>query len=162
MTEDKVKIPKYLKFAEKPTTAWEVAKNKQIFNDISLASEDFPKAEGDVRVVCISDTHSLTNQGGPLANVPNGDILIHAGDFSNMGKMKDVVKFNDYLATLKHPNKIVIAGNHDIGFHEESSKRLHRDCFVPADELKAILKDCIYLEDEAVQVMGLKIYGSPW
>ena len=28
--------------------------------------------------------------------------------------------------------------------------------------MKKKLTNCIYLEDEAVDVMGFKIYGSPW
>ena len=44
-----------------------------------------------MRIVCISDTHSLHEQmTHPL---PEGDILIHAGDISNKGGEKDVTNF---------------------------------------------------------------------
>ena len=31
-----------------------------------------------------------------------GDILIHAGDFTNYGLVSEIVAFNDWLATLPH------------------------------------------------------------
>lgn len=155
-------LPSYLKFADDPDKAWSVAQTSQVFKKVELPSKNSRKPEGHVRVVCISDTHNLTNYGGPLSRVPNGDVLIHAGDFTNVGKIKDVEAFNDYLGTLSHSHKVVIAGNHDIGFHEDTSKRLHSNCFVPSAKVRAVLKNCIYLEDTEVEVLGLQIYGSPW
>lgn len=43
--------------------------------------------------MCISDTHGLTDN----LKLPEGDVLIHAGDFTNVGSPDDVEKFNDYL-----------------------------------------------------------------
>ena len=149
----------YLTFADRPEKAWRVIKSSQVFNDVTLPINE-PKKEGHVRVVCISDTHSLT--GGTLENIPQGDILIHAGDFTKRGKMKEVEKFNTFLGSLSHPHKVVIAGNHDIGFHEESAKRLHHLDFVPETEVKAALTGCTYLQDSEVEILGLRIYGSPW
>ena len=41
-----------------------------------------------MRIVCISDTHSLHDRmRHPL---PKGDVLIHAGDISNRGGERDV------------------------------------------------------------------------
>ena len=42
--------------------------------------------------------------------IPDGDILIHAGDFSISGLVSEVKEFNDWLGTLPHKHKIVIAG----------------------------------------------------
>lgn len=154
--------PSYLEFADDPDKAWSVAKLSQVFEKVDLASEDVPKREGHVRIVCISDTHSLTNRSGPLTMVPDGDILVHAGDFSKVGKLKEIQAFNDYLASLSHPHKVIIAGNHDIGFDEKTSRRLHGKWFVPEAEVKAALKNCVYLEDSETEILGLRIYGSPW
>ena len=38
--------------------------------------------------------------------VPPGDVLIHAGDFSNIGLPKDVEKFKMFLDDLPHPHKV--------------------------------------------------------
>jgi predicted MPP superfamily phosphohydrolase len=146
----------YLDFADNPEKAWSVAKSSQVFNDVELPINE-PKKEGHVRVVCISDTHNRTP-----GEVPAGDILIHAGDFTRRGKIDQVEEFNKFLGSLDHPHKVVIAGNHDIGFHQQSAQRLHGRNFVPEAEVKAALTDCTYLEDAEVEILGLRIYGSPW
>ncbi|OAK97903.1 phosphoric ester hydrolase-like protein [Phaeosphaeriaceae sp. SRC1lsM3a] len=66
-------------------------------------------AQTPIRVVCISDTHALT-----LDDVPEGDILIHAGDMTNTGSVGDIQKQVDWLASLPHKEIVVISGNHDI------------------------------------------------
>ena len=82
--------------------------------------------------------------------VPPGDILIHAGDITRHGNAEELVEFNDFLGTLPHPTKIVIAGNHDFCFQRDS------------EQCRALLTNCIYLEDEEVSTDGLHFYGSPW
>ena len=44
--------------------------------------------------------------------IPSGDILIHAGDFTSIGKVEEVKKFSEFLKTLddKFQYKVVIAG----------------------------------------------------
>jgi Icc-related predicted phosphoesterase len=96
--------------------------------------------------VAISDTHGL--QGS--VRVPDGDILIHAGDITMGGDLEDVTEFNRFLGKLPHRHKIVIAGNHDFCFEREPS--------ISA----GVLTNCIYLQDEAVTVEGIRFYGSPW
>lgn len=99
-----------------------------------------------LRIVCISDTHSLHWR----MTVPDGDILIHAGDLTNVGDIRDVYDFNDFLGELPHPHKIVIAGNHDFCFERDSQA------------CREILTNCLYLEDEAATLHGIRFYGSPW
>ena len=99
-----------------------------------------------LKIVCISDTHGLHWN----VTVPDGDILIHAGDVTLHGAFEDLDDFNTYLGSLPHPHKIVIAGNHDFCFERDS-----QTC-------AAILTNCIYLQDQAVTIQGIKFYGSPW
>lgn len=47
-----------------------------------------------VRFVCISDTHSKTDR---IPDIPDGDVLIHAGDFTKICRRKEVKNFNDFL-----------------------------------------------------------------
>ena len=61
-----------------------------------------------IRVVCLSDTHDQVP-----SEVPDGDLLIHAGDLTNPGTAASIQKQLDWLASLPHPHKIVVAGNHD-------------------------------------------------
>ena len=97
-------------------------------------------------IVIISDTHGMHDQ----LTIPEGDILIHAGDLCNAGKLREVVEFNDWIGNLPHRHKIVIAGNHDWCFERQPNKA--RD----------ILTNCTYLQDSSVEIDGLKFWGSPW
>ena len=63
---------------------------------------DIPKPDGHIRMVCISDTHNRTDN----LEVPPGDILVHAGDFSNVGLEGDVRRFKEFLAKLPHKHKV--------------------------------------------------------
>lgn len=99
-----------------------------------------------MKLVCLSDTHGLHAQ----IEVPPGDILLHAGDFSSLGTLAQVQQFLTWLADQPHRHKVFIAGNHD--FLAERQPGLFR----------ALLPDnCRYLENEAAEVAGLRIWGSP-
>ncbi len=99
-----------------------------------------------LRLVVLSDTHGL-HEG---LEIPDGDVLIHAGDLTGHGTLGEIGAFDAFLARLPHRHKIVIAGNHDRCFeHQRSAAR-------------SLLRHAHYLEDEAVEVAGLKFYGSPW
>ena len=50
------------------------------------------------------DTHGLTHKiPEPL---PPGDVLLHAGDFSNTGLPREVEKFIAFLNEQPHPKKV--------------------------------------------------------
>ena len=99
-----------------------------------------------MHIVCVSDTHSYHRR----IAVPDGDILLHAGDITRAGSLADVRDFDLWLGSLPHRHKVVICGNHDFCFQEEPQKA------------RACITNAIYLEDEAATVEGLKVYGSPW
>ncbi len=80
----------------------------------SLSSSLASKIPG-WKIVCISDTHNFT----PANPIPDGDILIHAGDFSNVGYLDEMHSFRDFLEKLPHRHKVFIAGNHDLPLDEE-------------------------------------------
>ena len=65
-----------------------------------------------MKLITIADTHGLHRS----FEIPDGDILVHAGDLTRHGTLEDVYEFNDFLGSLPHPHKIVIAGNHDFCF----------------------------------------------
>ncbi|MBA3784786.1 MAG: metallophosphoesterase [Acidobacteria bacterium] len=99
------------------------------------------------KIVCLSDTHNCSEQ----IIVPNGDILIHAGDATIRGTIDEIILFNEWFANLPHAYKIFVAGNHDWLF--ETNNRYARNL---------LDKSIIYLQDSSVEIGGLKIYGSPW
>jgi len=67
-----------------------------------------PASTMHVRIVCISDTHN------EQPHVPNGEILIHAGDLTVNGTFKELQSQLDWLNSLPHQHKVMIAGNHDL------------------------------------------------
>lgn len=87
---------------------------------------------GKLRIVCISDTHGLH---GKIPFIPPGDVLIHAGDLTNIGELKDIVSFRTFLASLPHRYQLIIAGNHDITIEKDfycsdsGYKRFHRSSY---------------------------------
>lgn len=89
-----------------------------------------------VRFVIVSDTHRSYHQ-----EIPNGDVWIHAGDSELSATEMDA-----WAGELPHAHKLVVCGNMDY--------RLKRG--------QGELKNVRYLEDSAVIIHGLKIYGSPW
>jgi Icc-related predicted phosphoesterase len=103
-----------------------------------------------VRIVAISDTHGHHAALDPL---PEGDVLVHCGDITNVGERAVLEDFVGFLAAQPHPHKVVIAGNHDWCFAREAE----------VEEAEALLRsEAIYLFDSGVTVCGLRFYGSPW
>ena len=100
-----------------------------------------------MQIVVISDTHGKHHD----VKVPDGDILIHAGDVSRCGTIEQVMDFLEWFAAQKHVHKIFIAGNHDFFFEETDSKKIRR----------IIPKEIIYLNDSGIAINGVKFWGSP-
>jgi 3',5'-cyclic AMP phosphodiesterase CpdA len=44
--------------------------------------------------------------------MPEGDVLIHCGDFTNHGSLSEVREFAAWLSTLPYKHIIVVPGNH--------------------------------------------------
>lgn len=100
-------------------------KSRWCLGGIWEAGEEPTKKKHAVRFVVMSDTHEMESKFGrrpltfyrlpwwfsfSLTEVPPGDVLLHAGDFSMTGGLEPVKEFNEWLGKLPHLNKIVIAG----------------------------------------------------
>jgi Icc-related predicted phosphoesterase len=98
-----------------------------------------------LRLVLLSDTHELHR----AVDVPTGDILIHAGDFTMFSEsMEAVADFNDWLGELPHRHKIVVPGNHEFFLEADPSDRF-------------MLDKAIVLINEGIEIEGMRIWGSP-
>ncbi|PVD35999.1 hypothetical protein C0Q70_02969 [Pomacea canaliculata] len=80
-----------------------------------------------------------------------------------------------FVSHLPHRIKVVTAGNHEVTFDEfggggthPTLERLqlglpqtasHKEV---AQGCKELLHDVLYLEDEVIEICGIKIYGTPW
>lgn len=101
-----------------------------------------------MRIVALSDTHGLHKK----FEIPEGDILIHAGDFTRYGDSNDLRLFAEWAEALPHKTKIVIAGNHDRVCEDDPVIVL--DYFAN--------RNINYLCDNMLKIGGIKFYGSPW
>jgi Icc-related predicted phosphoesterase len=105
-----------------------------------------------MRIVALSDTHTLQAQ----VPMPEGefDVLIHAGDMGNLGKVTEYETIGNWFRSVKHQYKyqIIVPGNHDWGFmnHPEFIMNSYFD------------PDVILLIDKGVEIDGVKFYGCPW
>lgn len=98
------------------------------------------------RIVACSDTHRSHWD----VKVPEGDLFIFAGD-NDITDLITLHDFNDWLGTINCKYKIVVGGNHDRYLE-----------FIGKEESKRLLNNCIYLENEFIEVDGFKIFGSPY
>ncbi|EFC44827.1 predicted protein [Naegleria gruberi] len=152
--------------------------DREISIDSLPMMEEHP--EGKITIVHMSDSH-ISHQY--LKTVPDGDIFIHSGDISHKSEWYDledrienavqtnpnvnreemyesvpsIISFNEWIGKLPHKIKIVIAGNHEIGFNGLSPEFIQ----------KRVLKNVIYLQDQSLLINYrgtelLRLYGSPW
>ena len=61
-----------------------------------------------MKLICISDTHGDHAQ----MQLPDGDVLLHAGDVTAHGSKADYADFLEWFAAQPHKHKVFIAGNH--------------------------------------------------
>ncbi|KAI9509976.1 Metallo-dependent phosphatase [Russula earlei] len=126
--------------------------------------------QGWTRFVCISDTHSK------VFPLPAGDVLVHAGDLCSWGTVGQLKVTMDWLVSLPHPTKIIIAGNHDLCLDETrvNAEGFQYSNVTQADVVQArsfvksraaAAAGLHYLEHESMELKTgnktWKIYGSP-
>jgi len=101
-----------------------------------------------MKIIALSDTHTKHR----AINVPDGDVLIFAGDFMGSGyKYKEVKDFGMWFSDQPHKYKILIAGNHDRLLQSDKKYCLSK-----------FSKDILYLEDSGCEIDGVKFWGSPY
>ncbi|KAA0165700.1 hypothetical protein FNF31_01677 [Cafeteria roenbergensis] len=108
---------------EDPTAAWAAAVEAGARSD-RLASDALisEATAGGLRFVCISDTHG---KHFAFPELPAGDVLIHAGDFSRRGGPDEMIDFANYLskAAAKFKQVIVVSGNHELTLDPAMAER---------------------------------------
>jgi Icc-related predicted phosphoesterase len=104
-----------------------------------------------LRLVCISDTHLHTPY------LPRGDVLIHAGDLTNLGTKSELSHSISWLLKQPHTHKLIIAGNHDVTLDPQQSQ------YDPENlSLLTEAPGLIYLNHSSTTICGLKVFGSPF
>lgn len=101
-----------------------------------------------LKIVALSDTHGQHRN----VTVPDGDVLVFAGDLMTCGwKFQEVVSFCNWFKAHPHKHKILVAGNHDRMFES--------DLAMCRGEMGATIQ---YLQDDGVLIDGVKFWGSPY
>ena len=132
-----------------------------------------------MKITHISDTHNKHNQlNGKL---PGGDLLIHSGDITSLGRKDEVERFVKWFNGIdNYTNKVFIAGNHDMTFDREILLRDKLAHFEGRDKndydtscsegkpawLEELLgihlrPNVFYLENNFIEIDQIKIWGSP-
>jgi Icc-related predicted phosphoesterase len=96
-----------------------------------------------MKLVLISDTHTFHKQ----VTLPEGDVLIHAGDMGLRGSASEIQPCLDWLNRQPHKHVVAIAGNHDFAFER-------------CPELLKLGR-INYLENSSINIDGKNFYGSP-
>jgi Icc-related predicted phosphoesterase len=101
-----------------------------------------------MKIVCISDTH------GYQPKLPEGDVLVHCGDFSGAGTHKEMIDHITWIKSLANEYEAIICtlGNHER-FGEQNlgiAKQMFKDA------------GAVLLIDEGYEFGGKKFYGTPW
>jgi len=100
-----------------------------------------------MKLICISDTHGRHEE----IELAPADMIIHAGDMSEMGSKEQIIDFINWFSSLNYQYKVLIAGNHDFFFEHSTSR-----------EIKKMIPEGInYLNDSGVEIDGMRIWGSP-
>jgi Icc-related predicted phosphoesterase len=100
-----------------------------------------------MKIICISDTHNLHEE----LILPEGDCIIHAGDFTEAGTKKESLNFLEWYSKTPYKHKILIAGNHDFYF-EKKAHKIHE--IIPAS--------IHYLQDSGITLENINFWGSPY
>lgn len=114
-------------------------------------------SEKKLKIDCLADLH------GYKPELPGGDLLILAGDYTATDKLTEWYDFFEWLKQQKYDHKIVIAGNHD-NFFMTGFPKTEQEAFELRDLISYmdIDVDFEYLCDSGTEYKGLKIWGSPW
>jgi len=99
-----------------------------------------------MKICAISDTHGKE----AWLDLPKGDILIHCGDF-HITSLAELEYANRWFGRQSFRYKCFVAGNHDT-YIEHIGKEV----------AKSLFTNVIYLENELIEIEGLRIYGSPY
>lgn len=100
-----------------------------------------------MKLVCISDTHG--DHDGLV--LPEGDVLIHAGDLSAHGLLAETHAFMKWLGSQAFEHILCIAGNHDVFMEQQPLMALQ---FAQDHGVRL-------LNDSGCTIDGVNFWGSP-
>ena len=96
-----------------------------------------------MKILQISDTH---NRHRLLTNLPEADVIVHCGDFTDNGTEEEVLDFLNWYFDLPYKHKIFVTGNHDL-------------CLWDAKDIEDLPDNAFFLQDRGATIEGVKFFG---
>ena len=104
-----------------------------------------------MKIVCLSDTHMLHNH----IEVPDGDVLIHAGDMTNFGTIAEIYQVAEWMRTLPHKHKLIICGNHEREIYKSLGEK------EAVKTMEALFSGVAeFIHERTFEIDGIKFYGQ--
>lgn len=101
-----------------------------------------------MKVVLLSDTHNNHDK----LDLPACDVLIHSGDWSRHGTPEETTAFIDWFGRQQARVRVLTPGNHDL-FAEREPQVM---------AAMARERGVLWLLDEGADVLGLRVWASPF
>ena len=126
-----------------------------------MNEEEKNENEGKIKIVCISDTHNNHRK----IKLPEGDILIHAGDYTQNGNENEAIDFNDWLGEqTQFQYRIVVSGNHEnsVQWKKPIEKTISNAIYLIQKEitLNVNLSSSSLFSSLPNEIKQIKIYGT--
>jgi len=107
-----------------------------------------------LRIVHSSDTHNQLLRGKGRAFLPEGDILVHSGNFSIFGTEAEFQQFDEWLESVQdlYRFRVVVPGAKDVKVAGADWAKIKRQ----------LPHATHVLCHEQAEILGVKFYGVPW
>ena len=96
-------------------------------------------------ILCLSDTH---NRHRSLRNLPQADVLVHCGDFTEYGTEAEALDFLNWFCDQPYRYKLFTVGNHDVCLYGGGVEGLDGNCY--------------FLSGNGVTLDGVHFHGLPF
>lgn len=118
-----------------------------------------------LKICHISDMHGKHK----YLQIPECDVLVCSGDISMMGYKNELESFFSWFKRRARATyKILVAGNHDLTFDPQRGGNkgdkpewLKEMISSFENDEKDVSKDNYYLENQSIEIEGVKFWGSP-
>lgn len=97
----------------------------------------------EMTILQISDTH---NRHQLLTDLPTADVLVHCGDFTDMGTEQEVLDFLNWFIESPYTYKLFVTGNHDL-------------CLWDAENIEDLPQNIYFLQDRGCDIGNVKFFG---
>lgn len=118
-----------------------------------------------INIAALSDTH---NQHNKIKDIGQGDLIIHAGDFSSRGHKWESENFIKWYSKVPYTAKILICGNHEVEIERTYDYRFKQMCkeagIILLEDSTVELQfipGIVYVNQNIPDIPIVRIHGSP-